>query len=65
MIVNIDLPCQALDQDGNMCGKQSWHSIDYHGDSEIYYYTFGWVKVNLCKEHYAMIKRINVDEIKS
>jgi hypothetical protein len=64
MIVNIDLPCQALEQDGNMCGKPMHDDVYYCGD-RIYHDRIRWVKVNLCKEHYAKFKRVNVDEIKS
>ncbi len=62
MIVNIDLPCQALDQDGNMCGKPMHNDAYYHGDSEIYHNRIGWVKVNLCKEHYEKMMKGNTNE---
>lgn len=47
--LELSFPCQALDQNGNMCGKQASHSVNYHGDSQIYHHRIGWVKVNLCE----------------
>lgn len=61
--LELSFPCQALDQNGNMRGKQASHSVNYHGDSQIYHHRIGWVKVNLCEEHYTRIKRGGIDEI--
>jgi len=47
--------CQALDGNGKRCRRDATHMLNYHGESEMYFYSSdsvpSWVWVELCKQH--------------
>ena len=52
--------CNALSDEGRICGKPASTRISYHGDKEIYPYKVCWVRVWLCEKHKEVIKEQNL-----
>ena len=52
------IKCNALNADGKQCKNRGVRTVKYHGDKEIYSwsfddkYTITWVKIKVCKHHY-------------